>query len=137
MSLFKRKPVPVEPVVPAGPFTYPSGTCVITESGRYYLKGNKKYKIKSDAVFKSWNFPLVIKSSDAAISGYTPSLRRLGFRDGTVLRDIYDTSLYVVSDAKRVPINTVEMYEALGIEEKSIPYVSHEDVVFHPEGSLE
>lgn len=137
MSLFRRKKqTPIQPIPPEVPFKYPSGVCVETESGRYYLKGNRKYKIKSDLVFKSWSFPVVIKSSDVAISKYTNSLRRLGFRDGSILRDIYNGELFIISEGERIKITTVEMYEALGINESKVPYVSHEDVVFHKEGEI-
>ena len=134
MSWFKRKVEEVKAEAPNSPYKYPDGVCVVTESGRYYLKGSTKYKIKSQSVFNSWAFPTVIDSSDVAISEYKPSLRRLGFRDGTVIRDIYDQRLYIISASARVAITTPEAYRALGIDESRIRYASHEDVVFHKEG---
>lgn len=133
MRLFSKKKAP-KVVPPQGPFKYPSGTVVNTESGQYYLKGLVKYKIKSRSVFNSWNFPLVVDSTDEAISKYRPSLKRLGFRDGTIIRDIYDGRLYVIANSKRVQISSVEAGEALGIEGLPNNYVSHEDVLFHSDG---
>lgn len=121
---------------PQSPVKYPNGVCVRTETGEYYLHGGKKYKIKSANVFKSWNFPTVLDSTDAAISAYPNSLRRLGFRDGTLVRDIYDTNLYIISEGKRIPVKTVELYDLLNVDNAKIPYVSHEDVIFHEEGGL-
>lgn len=133
MRLFsKRKASTVVP--PKEPFKYPSGIVVTTESGQYYLKGLVKYRIRSKPIFKSWGFPLVVESTDAAISNYRPSLKRLGFRDGTIIRDIYDGRLYIIADSKRVQISSVEAYEALGIEGLPDNYVSHEDVLFHSDG---
>lgn len=134
MSWFKRKVKEIKAEVPTSPYDYPSGVCVKTESGLYYLKNKTKYRIKSDKVFKSWKFPVVIDSSDHAISHYRPSLRRLGFRDGTIVRDIYDQRLYIISNSERVSITTPEAYAVLAIDDSVIPYVSHEDVVFHKEG---
>lgn len=136
MTLFRRRKVSnYQP--PEEPTRYPDGVCVVTESGRYYLKGVTKYKIKSDTVFKSWDFPVVLESTDAAISQYQPSLRRLGFRDGTLIRDIYDQRLYIIADGLRVPVTSVDMYKLLDIDNRKIPYVSHEDVIFHKEKESE
>lgn len=119
--------------MPTGPVDYPDGTCVVTESGRYYLKNGRKYRVKSDSVFKSWSFPLVCESTDEAISKYKPSLRPLGFRDGTVIRDIFNLELYVITGGKRQRISSPEQLRLLGLEGKEIPYASHEDVMFHGE----
>ena len=137
MSIFKRKPPVHEQKVPVSPVVYPSGTCVETESGRYYIKGNRRYRIKSEAVFKSWSFPLVCKSTDAAIANYKPSLRPLGFRDGTVIRDIFNLELFVISDGKRIKLTDPDMLEFLGLDNAKIPYASHEEVISHSEGRLD
>lgn len=135
MSLFKRKPAFVQEV-PDVPVVYPSGVCVETESGRYYLKGNKRYVVKSESVFKSWNFPVVCKSSDVAISKYQKSLRPLGFRDGSVVRDIFNGELFIISGTKKVKITDTKMYDYLGLEDLKIPYVSHEEIGLHPDGDI-
>lgn len=136
MSLFKRKPKSVSPVVPTTPVEYPDGVCVVTESGRYYIKNGRKYRIKSNAVFKSWSFPLVVPSSEVAISKYKPSLRPLGFRDGTVIRDIFNLELFIIAGGSRVKITSPESAERLGLDTEKVPYASHEDVVFHKEGGV-
>lgn len=134
MSIFKRRKPAREPVIPEGPVEYPQGTCVETESGKYLINGGKRFRIKHDAIFKSWNFPLVVKSTDKAIAHYPSSLRPLPFRDGTVVRDIYNLELFVFSGGKRIKIVSVEMFEHLGLEDSKIPMVSHEIVRAHPEG---
>lgn len=137
MRLFgrKRDREDSDSALPTAPVNYPSGVCVETESGRYYIKGGRKYLIRSQQVFDSWSFPLVVKSTDAAISHFKRSLRPLGFRDGTVIRDIFNLELYVISEGKRVRITGSQMYEDLGLWGHNIPYVSHEDVMFHREAS--
>lgn len=137
MSLFglgrKAKEAPSFKV-PDSPVKYPDGMAVVTESGKFYLKNGRKYKIKSEAAFKSWSFPVVAQSSDAAISKYRPSLRPLGFRDGTVVRDIFNQELYIIAGGLRVRIDTPEALEILNLDDSKVPYASHEDVVFHREG---
>lgn len=137
MSIFrlhtKSKKTPTFEV-PTSPVEYPDGIAVVTESGKYYLKNGRKYKVRSEAAFKSWSFPVVARSSDAAISEYKPSLRSLGFRDGTVIRDIFNQELYVISAGTRVKITSPEAADRLNLDTSNIPYVSHEDVVFHKFG---
>lgn len=135
MSLFRRiKATPGQPV-PTERFDYPGGVCVKTESGYYYLKGGKKFRIKSDSVLRSWSFPIICDSTDSAIAHYKNSLAPLGFRDGTVVRDVFDYKLYIIADGKKYPVESKEMYDYLGLTEDNVVIVSSADIKSQREGS--
>ena len=66
----------------------PSGLIAHTESGYFYIKGNKKFTFVSDRAMFSWDLPIV-ETKDSVMSGY-PRAGMLGFRDGSLVKDISD-----------------------------------------------
>jgi hypothetical protein len=87
----------------------PSGLICHTEKGFFYVKGNKRFKFVSDKAMHSWSLPIVetkeIVMRDFVMSGL------LGFRDGSLLKDISDGKIYLVSDSKRRHIVDPEVLE--------------------------
>ena len=82
---------------------YPiSGIFYITEKGTFYIKSSKRYKVFSDRCFSSWN----VKAIDASFAqiSHIPYAGILGFRDGTIIHNLGDGKIYVVSDNKRLHI---------------------------------
>jgi hypothetical protein len=118
---------------PTEPTFYPTGVCVRTESGYYYIKGNFKYRIPTKRVLKSWNFSIIVDSSDAAIKHYR-LIGKLGFRDGTIVRDFTTMGYYVVSESKFRKIDNPDCLTLWNVKPKDIVNISHYEVELHRKG---
>lgn len=101
--------------LPDAPVVYPSGVCVYTDRGYYLInKDGKRYRISTGAVLESWRFPLVVETSETALSNYPIAVTKLPFRDGSVLQNIADSRMYVVSGGKLRHIVSPSVLERLG-----------------------
>ena len=107
----------------------PSGLIAHTEKGFFYIKGNKRFKFVSDKAKDSWALP-VVKTSEAMLVNYLTS-GILGFRDGSLLHDISDGRIYLISDSKRRHIVDPDVLEWLDSE---IIKVGQKEIFVHPEG---
>ena len=107
----------------------PSGLIAHTEKGYFYIKGNKKFKFVSDRAMISWALP-VINTSDEKISNI-PTNGLLGFRDGTLVKNIADGRIYLISDSKRRHITDPDVLEWLDTE---IIKAGEKEISIHPEG---
>ena len=132
MRFFRRKD---QKTLPTTKIDYPSGTCVRTETGVWYLKGKMKHRVSSHAILESWNFRRIIRTSDVAISGFQKG-SPLGFRDGTVIRDFSNNKTYVISDNKKRHIKTPEFLVILGIDLDGPLVVSNKEASLHREGEV-
>lgn len=92
----------------------PSGLIAHTEKGYFYVKGNKRFKFVSNRARNSWNLP-IINTVEAVLVGY-PIAGLLGFRDGSLLKDISDGKMYLVSDNKRRHITDPDVLAWLNCE---------------------
>lgn len=119
---------------PATPQVYPSGICVETELGYYYIKGDRKLRIPNERVMQSWEFPFSVRSSEKAIEQYKRG--RLGFRDGTLIKNVENGTLYLVSDNKIRKIVGADILSRLGISSLWAVDVSPEDLTLHTEGEV-
>lgn len=116
------------------PVNYPSGVAVGTENGVYFIKGKTKFKVASDRVLDSWSFD-VLPGSTASVSKLKYG-GLLGFRSGTLIRNIADNRLYLISDNKRRHIRSPDVFERYGFDETSVILVSEEEVNLHDEGEV-
>jgi len=107
----------------------PSGLIAHTEKGYFYVKGNKKFKFISDRVVKSWNLPIV-NVNDNILSKFM-SMGTLGFRDGTLIKDVSDGKIYLISDSKRRHIVDPSVLEWLDTE---MIRAGQKEVLIHEEG---
>jgi hypothetical protein len=78
---------------------------------------------------------LVIKTTEAALAKY-PVLKSLGFRDGTVIKDIVDSKIYVISRSLRRLIDDPDALARLGKDESQALLVSHKEALLHREGEV-
>lgn len=131
--MFKKKPEPVQQKIPSQPTEYPDGSVVVTESGRWYIKGRYKFLIPTDRVFKSWNFPLVINGSDVTISKYVKN-GKLGFRTGSLLWN--DGKYYFVSGNLLRKISTPDVFLAFGLDTQKALWVSDDELLLHKTGEV-
>lgn len=113
---FLRKPQPKSRAeLPTEPVEYPSGICVKTEQGAYLIqKDGKRYRIPTKAILDSWNFPLIVDTTEGALANYPVGVLKVGFRDGTLLNNIADGRLYLASAGKLRHIIDPAVLERLG-----------------------
>lgn len=110
------------------PARWPSGTAIKTPSGVWFIKNNKRFKCFSERTTWSWGFRPV-EAAEESLSKI-PKGGVLGFRDGTLIKDIFDGRIYLVSDSK---IRHVTNPDVLGIFGEPL-LVSHDEAQIHTEG---
>ena len=111
---------------------YPiSGLFYRTEKGYFYIRSNKRYKVYSERCFNSWNAD-PIDTEFKNISGI-PYAGVLGFRDGTIIHNLADGKIYIVSDNKRLHIKTPNAFPDGWIESKKF-IISESELDLHTEG---
>jgi hypothetical protein len=131
MWFLRRKPK--SPVLPSVPVDYPAGTCVQTEKGVFFLKGRYRYRITSDRILSSWNYPFVLASSELALSQYKMA-GKLGFRQGTLIKDMSDGKLYLISENLRRLIDSPDFFDVMLFPRDKVIEVSHQEAELHKEG---
>ena len=107
----------------------PSGLIAHTERGYFYIKGNKRFKFVSDKAMESWSLPIVETSEAMLVNFSTAGV--LGFRDGSLIHDISDGRIYLVSDSKRRHIVDPDVLEWLDSE---IIKTGQKEILVHDEG---
>jgi len=107
----------------------PSGLIAHTEKGYFYVKGKKRFKFVSEKAMKSWSLP-IIETKEFAMAGFLTA-GVLGYRDGSLLQDISDGKIYLISDSKRRHITEPEVLEWLDSE---IIKVGQKEIFVHAEG---
>jgi ribosomal protein S4E len=133
-TLPSPKPEPL--ALPVKPVVFPSGIVVHTPSGYFLInKDGKKYRITSDAVLESWNFSLIVETSDAAISKYPIALTKLGFRDGSLLINIADGRMYVASEQTLRHVTTTWILDILGVTVDDFKVVSDDEINLMRQGA--
>lgn len=126
MHLFqkKQKNKIISPLVPSGLIAH-------TEKGYFYVKNKKRFKLISERAMLSWSLP-VIETEERYCSEFLIS-GTLGFRDGTLIKDISDGKIYLVSDSKRRHI--LDPNIMLWINSKIID-AGQKEVMVHEEGEV-
>lgn len=111
---------------------YPiSGIFYHTDKGIFYIKSGKRYKVFSDTCFRSWGSQAIDTSFENL--SHIPYGGILGFRDGTIIHNLADGKIYVVSDGKRLHLKTPYVYPKGWIEANKI-IVSDQEVNLHKDG---
>lgn len=129
MKWFKREKF----VPPTTPVVYPSGSCVRTEKGEFYIKGGMRYRIPSQRILFSWKFRTIIQASEASVAKYKLA-GKVGFRDGSLLRDFGSGKLYVISDSKKRLISNPDILDCWGITVNEFVDVSTDEINIHRDG---
>jgi len=114
------------------PTNFPSGLAVKTEKATYWIKDGKRFKLISDRATKSWSFPTV-NAMESAIS----SMRiagKLGFRDGTLIKNIADGKLYLISQNKKRHIVDPDTFDIYGLNRSNVIEVSESEASMHELG---
>lgn len=114
------------------PTNFPSGLAVKTEKATYWIKDGKKYRLISDRATKSWSFPTV-NATEKAIS-HIKTAGKLGFRDGTLIKNIADGRMYLVSQNKRRHIKSPDIFDLFGLDRSLMIEVSESEAEMHELG---
>jgi len=111
---------------------FPSGIAVKTDKATYWIKDGKRFKLISDRAADSWLFTTV-NASEAALSGIK-LVGKLGFRDGTLIKNIADGKLYLVSQNKRRHIKSPDIFDRYGLDRSRVVEVSEDETDMHDQG---
>jgi hypothetical protein len=107
----------------------PSGLIAHTEKGYFYIKGKKRFKFISERAMITWCLP-IIQTKELMLTNYIMS-GVLGFRDGSLVKDISDGKIYLISDSKRRHIINPDVLEWINGE---IITVGQKEIFVHAEG---
>ncbi|NDB81287.1 MAG: hypothetical protein EB127_00850 [Alphaproteobacteria bacterium] len=110
----------------------PSGLIAKTEKGYFYIKGNKRFKFISDKAMQTWNLKIV-NTTEAYISNIK-ICGNLGFRDGTLIKDISSSKIYLISDSKKRHVVDPQVLVDLNYSKQDIIMVSQKEAGCHMEG---
>ena len=130
--LKKKQSKTIQPVLITSPTNFPSGIAVKTDTGTYWIKDNKKYKLISERAANSWRFVEVL-ATDHALSAIK-SAGKLGFRDGTLIKNIADGKMYLISQNKRRHILSPDVFDKYGLNRSLLVEVSEAEVNMHELG---
>ena len=114
------------------PIVLPSGLAVKTEKNTYWVKDGKRYKLISDRAIKSWSFTTV-EATEESISGMK-LVGKLGFRDGTLIKNIADGKMYLISQNKKRHIVDPDSFSKYGLDRKMVVEVSEAEANMHDTG---
>lgn len=139
MNWLRRRSIPKTPTYrPSEPVVYPAGICVKTEKSHYYLhpSDGKRYRIPTERILQSWNYPLIVETSEAALKNYPVALSKIGFRTGSLLNNIADGKLYLVSGAFLRHIVSPDALVRLGLERSDALTVSDDEINLMKQGDI-
>ena len=112
----------------------PGGLIAQTEKGYFLVKGSKRFRFASDRARLSWNLKVVptteLAMRDIKISGI------VGFRDGTLIRDISTHKIYLISDYKKMHVSDPDVFKKLGFTYKDVLLVSSKEATIHRDGGV-
>lgn len=115
---------------------YPTGSLLQDEvSGAvYYVKDEFKHPIYTKEILLT-NFPYdkIIKVSKEKLEGFTLA-KPIKFRDGTLIKSPKSNTVYLISQEKKHPIPSPEVFAAFGYQWESVITVPENILNFHETG---
>jgi hypothetical protein len=123
----------MKPSPPQVPVDYPTGTCVYSEGGVFFIKGKYRYRVSSNRILDSWQFPFVLPSTEQALSRYAIA-GQLGFRQGTLIEDMSDGKIYLISENLKRQIVSPDIFDVALFPRDKIIKVSSKEAALHKEG---
>lgn len=107
------------------------GLAITDGLNTWYVKGSKRFKVFSDRAVKSWNFPVILNVNPNVLDGIEDS-GVIGFRDGSLIKDIVSGKIYLVSGSKVRLITSPDILDILGRDK--VIEVSSDEIKIHLEG---
>lgn len=114
------------------PTNFPSGIAVKTDKATYWIKDGKRFRLISDRAEQSWLFTTVYAAESALVNFKV--VGKLGFRDGTLIKNIADGRIYLISQNKRRHIVNPDSFDLYGLNRSSIIEVSEIETNMHDIG---
>ena len=125
MKLFKNTQIHLITL----PTNFPSGIAVKTDKASYWIKDGKRFKIISDRAEKSWSFITVNATESSLIN--IKLVGTLGFRDGTLIKNIADGKIYLISQNKRRHVIDPDSFTKYGLDRSKVIEVSESETNMH------
>jgi hypothetical protein len=114
--------------------TVPGGLIARTEKGDFLVKGAKRFKFVSNRARDSWSLRIVQTNEFAMQSIKIAGV--IGFRDGTLIRDISSHKIYLISEYKKRHVVSPDIIRNLGFRIDDIILVSGREVSVHQDGDI-
>ena len=114
------------------PTNFPSGIAVKTDKDTYWIKDGKRYRLISDRAAQSWCFTTVL-ATEAALTGIK-LVGKLGFRDGSLIKNLADGRMYLVSQNKLRHIVDPDSFDRYGLDRSKVVEVSDKEISAHDLG---
>jgi len=114
------------------PTNFPSGIAVKTDKDTYWIKDGKRYRLISDRAAQSWCFTTVL-ATEAALTGIK-LVGKLGFRDGSLIKNLADGRMYLVSQNKLRHIVDPDSFNRYGLDRSKVIEVSDKEISAHDLG---
>jgi hypothetical protein len=114
------------------PTNFPSGIAVETDKGTYWIKDGKRFKLISERAAKSWSFTTVKATEPALVN--IKVVGKLGFRDGTLIKNVADGKMYLLSQNKLRHIVDPDSFNRYGLDRSKVIEVSEAEIKSHDLG---
>jgi hypothetical protein len=109
------------------PIIPPNGISLEIGSNKYLIKRGKRYKFYSERVFDSWGlYAIPVTESNLPLAG------TLGFRDGTLIQNMKDGKIYLISDAQKRQVTRPP--EDYGFDWGQVILASNDEIELHLDG---
>lgn len=139
LSLWKKRQIKMKlfrntksTLITSNSINIPSGLAVKTDKGVYWIKDGKRFKLISNRAARSWLFT-TINATEESVSNMKVA-GKLGFRDGTLIKNISDGKMYLVSQNKKRHIVDPDIFKKYGLDKSSIIEVSKAEAEMHEQG---
>jgi hypothetical protein len=130
MKLFRNIQIPLVTL----PTSFPSGIAVQTDKACYWIKDGKRYRLISKRAQDSWQFTTV-NATEESLSNIKIA-GKLGFRDGTLIKNIADGKMYLISQNKKRHIVDPDTFNRYGLNRSKLIEVSEIETNAHEIGEF-
>ena len=128
VRLFKN----TQSILITSPTNFPSGIAVKTDKDTYWIKDGKRYRLISNRAAESWCFTTVL-ATESALTGIKLA-GKLGFRDGSLIKNLADGRMYLVSQNKLRHIVDPDSFDRYGLDRSKMIEVSEKEISAHDLG---